>query len=459
MEEKKKEEVYENLVAMYNKLNLNLMENGRDKSTKIQNIAYLGTTQLEEKIDNTDEYKNILKGVYVVEEYDFEKDKTYLKYYIDDMLLGTEFNNEMIETEDCKRRFKTMDSIKDIIEQMQEKSENSLNKLEKERTEKIANALEIDVERIGEIHEFNIDEEAHEKNKEDEKEKSEENDKEEQNDNINGINTREKVDLNLVFEGITLRNVLGLSADYEKIAIVDISDIKNNKANKQNGKYGFVGIKSNGEISALDENILGPDNLEGKNPTKEDTTIDIDGTVDKEQNIVSYKIAGKENLYLGIGYDESHGLEVKIAQREIGGKDDIEYELLTNRQAYFEEDTDVRNFRKDRSEGKYKANNTLEREEEHDDELNNDENIEVEDIDNIKGNETHEHVIIDGNEVTFEELATKWGYYNNGKPDAEKARKTFEEYKYNNPHLSDEELVQEVSDDLYDEYPGPTMQR
>ena len=57
-------------------------------------------------------------------------------------------------------------------------------------------------------------------------------------------------------------------------------------------------------------------------------------------------------------------------------------------------------------------------------------------------------------EQDWKELATKWGYYKDGRPDEEKAKSIYEEYKYNNPHLSDDELVQEVSDDLYDQIPG-----
>ena len=62
-------------------------------------------------------------------------------------------------------------------------------------------------------------------------------------------------------------------------------------------------------------------------------------------------------------------------------------------------------------------------------------------------------------EQDWKELATKWGYYKNGRPDEEKARRVYEEYKYNNPHLSDDELVQEVSDDLYDQTPGGKFNR
>ena len=69
----------------------------------------------------------------------------------------------------------------------------------------------------------------------------------------------------------------------------------------------------------------------------------------------------------------------------------------------------------------------------------------------------------DGNDATFEfcenekdweKLATKWGYYKDGKPDSEKAKNIYKEYKENNPHLTSDEIVQEISDDLYEQTPG-----
>ena len=99
MEELDKEELYEKLVSLYNKLKLNLIEDGKDKNTIIQDIRYLGTVQLEERIDGLENYTETLKDVYVVEEYDIETDKITLKYYLDDMCIGTEFGDKIIETE------------------------------------------------------------------------------------------------------------------------------------------------------------------------------------------------------------------------------------------------------------------------------------------------------------------------------------------------------------------------
>ena len=116
MEELDKEELYEKLVSLYNKLKLNLIEDGKDKNTIIQDIRYLGTVQLEERIDGLENYTETLKDVYVVEEYDIETDKITLKYYLDDMCIGTEFGDKIIETEDCKKRFKNIDNISDLVD-------------------------------------------------------------------------------------------------------------------------------------------------------------------------------------------------------------------------------------------------------------------------------------------------------------------------------------------------------
>ena len=309
----------------------------------------------------------------------------------------------------------------------------------------------IDVKELKDISEFDLDKDG---NKEDQKEEIKENDEENLEDRIH---TKESTYLDQIYEGITLRNVLGLSSEYARIAIVSSNEIRGVEGNKQNGKYSFVGVKYNGEITVLDETILGPDNQEGIDPRKMDTTVDIDGTVDKEQNIASYKVMGKKNLYLSIGYDESYGREIKIAKRSETGEEDLEFELLTNRYASYQEDSDVRQFREDNSEGINKADNAIEKADAH--EKEECENVNTEDIDNNMYNDTHHHIIIDGKEVSYKELATKWGYYKDGKPDEQKAKEKYEEYKYNNPNLSDEEVVEQISDDLYDEYPGPTRTR
>ena len=456
MEELDKEELYEKLVSLYNKLKLNLIEDGKDENTRIQDIRYLGTVQLEERIDGLENYTETLKDVYVVEEYDIETDKITLKYYLDDMCIGTEFGDKIIETEDCKKRFKNIDNIRDLVDELkydeltaeQKEETKSLKELEEERLEKIAKSLGIDEKELKDISEFDLDEEG---KKEDQKEEIKENDEENLEDRIH---TKESTDLDQIYEGITLRNVLGLSSEYARIAIVSSSEIRGVEGNKQNGKYSFVGVKYNGEITVLDETILGPDNQEGIDPRKMDTTVDIDGTVDKEQNIASYKVMGKKNLYLSIGYDESYGREIKIAKRSETGEEDLEFELLTNRYASYKEDSDVRQFREDNSEGINKADNAIEKADAH--EKEECENVNTEDIDNNMYNDTHHHIIIDGKEVSYKELATKWGYYKDGKPDEQKAKEKYEEYKYNNPHLSDKEILEKVSDDLYDEYPGPT---
>ena len=456
MEELDKEELYEKLVSLYNKLKLNLIEDGKDKNTIIQDIRYLGTVQLEERIDGLENYTETLKDVYVVEEYDIETDKVTLKYYLDDMCIGTEFGDKIIETEDCKKRFKNIDNIRDLVDELkydeltaeQKEETKSLKELEEERLEKIAKSLGIDVKELKDISEFDLDKDG---NKEDQKEEIKENDEENLEDRIH---TKESTDLDQIYEGITLRNVLGLSSEYARIAIVSSNEIRGVEGNKQNGKYSFVGVKYNGEITVLDETILGPDNQEGIDPRKMDTTVDIDGTVDKEQNIASYKVMGKKNLYLSIGYDESYGREIKIAKRSETGEEDLEFELLTNRYASYQEDSDVRQFREDNSEGINKADNAIEKADAH--EKEECENVNTEDIDNNMYNDTHHHIIIDGKEVSYKELATKWGYYKDGKPDEQKAKEKYEEYKYNNPHLSDKEILEKVSDDLYDEYPGPT---
>ena len=57
--------------------------------------------------------------------------------------------------------------------------------------------------------------------------------------------------------------------------------------------------------------------------------------------------------------------EIKIAKRSETGEEDLEFELLTNRYASYQEDSDVRQFREDNSEGINKADNAIEKADAH----------------------------------------------------------------------------------------------
>ena len=59
-----------------------------------------------------------------------------------------------------------------------------------------------------------------------------------------------------------------------------------------------------------------------------------------------------------------------------------------------------------------------------------------------------------GEEITFAELATKWGLYKNGKPDEEYAKQKFEEKIKENKdyNLSNEEIIAEIEEEYNDDF-------
>lgn len=69
--------------------------------------------------------------------------------------------------------------------------------------------------------------------------------------------------------------------------------------------------------------------------------------------------------------------------------------------------------------------------------------MKVEDIDGIENTKSHIH-----DNVDYEELAIKWGYYKEGQPNLEKARNLYEEKRKENPKAEEKEIIEMVTEEL-----------
>ena len=110
-----KQEAFEELNAKKNKLELDLIEQGKDKTTKIQDIKRLGTVQLlgEEKECT----------LYLVEELDINTDNIILKYYADNTLIGIEKDGQAAINGVLKVN---IDEAKAIAQRIEELKQNKL---------------------------------------------------------------------------------------------------------------------------------------------------------------------------------------------------------------------------------------------------------------------------------------------------------------------------------------------
>lgn len=308
------------------------------------------------------------------------------RYYTEDgMFLGgnnlSDSYKEIILSENMKQR----DKILEQLEQIENNEILDLNEIEQERLAEIAKALGIEKEDIKRVDEINLET----KEKENEKDKDEE-EKEISEEQIDGLNIKEEVSADISLKGESLGKKLGLDqkgiTNVEKIARVSASSLNKITGETNNNIDAFVAIKTDGTAVPLGEDILKPDTRSGTDPRGKDTTINNDGSVDKEAITTSYLIVnGNGQEYLQCGYDENFGKEIKYTLRSNQDGRDVAIELET--QATYFQDSDVREFLNDRHEGIYEPDEILERDEEH----GECEEKDVTNIDDDLSNDTHTH--------------------------------------------------------------------
>lgn len=212
-------------------------------------------------------------------------------------------------------------------------------------------------------------------------------------------------------------------------------------------RYSFVAIAKDGTVVPLE---LSQDHQEGNNPRETNYQVNHDGEVLKDDVLSRFNI-GNGTFSVKNG---SYG-EIKVyhsPRKTIGGKDQegnhsLDRELETNnvwsmkkeeRDLAAEYKTGYRSVEKGYQEAK-------QHEDESEDILPNDE-MKTKDIDGDKNTKTHTH-----DNINYEELASKWGYYNQGKPNTEKAQEVYEEKRKQYPEKEQKEIVEMITEELEEE--------
>lgn len=202
------------------------------------------------------------------------------------------------------------------------------------------------------------------------------------------------------------------------------------------------------------------DTSTGNNPMQDETVRleedENNGKVQTEENRTMIRLKAKKapdsNSYISLEQKNTLGdnNDINGGSKVKGSINNIEKQLETDHVRVWESESE-KTIRA--NAGEYKGREIYEEIQRHKEHNKEEQYVNDLDADGIK--ETFECV----GEQDWRKLATKWGYYKDGRPDEEKAKSIYEEYKYNNPHLSDVELVQEISDDLYDQTPGGRINR
>lgn len=430
---KEKEEILEKLRNVKQTATQDLAKTDENKSEVVQNVNYFGIVELQRRDgEEADKFE-----LYTVEVYDYDTDKIETKIYLD---------GQEVDMGELMRTYENIEPIKDVISKAKENQEKdldkeneySLNELEEEKVREYASVAGKEDEKIEEVDELELDQELKEKENEEEDEKITKN-------AANSLTKKEETSLDQQIKGRTLRNILGLSGEYEKIAIVSSSQVNKytNPEKTHNNIDSFVATKANGEAIVLGEDIIKQDRQEGINSTSVDLTANVNGEVDYEQNRSSYEIVKYPGLYIKVGYDENYGREIKVEDRsKAKGTEGIVYELETSNT--WRADDDVRRMQRDK-EGIYAADKAIESQKKH--EEVGCENDKVENIDQYDDNNTHEHLeitkdsIVPGKDMTFEEWAEELG------ENTDKIIKRFERELGKDTEENLENIVETIEDD------------
>ena len=434
-----KEEILKRLKAVETMEVENLEDNGIADKVQIDNVKYLGKATLVQEIDGKKEQTEI--NVYAVIE-----DKT-IKYYSDDMCLGIETVNvgngepAIIPSPEYLRMYEKDNPIKDIVNNLKLKEIEEQEKPQEERTTVSLNELE---------KEEKEQDGSEVSKKENEDEKDIPRKKRKPSYVIETVNPdKAKMDY-----WKTVKQACGLPEKVHTLAFsypvssedkVDYANITVYMLDKD----GYI-------IEDLDvDDYFEFDSSTGNNPMQDNVVRHEEeenkGEVQLAENRTMIRLYAKNsadrNTYISLEQKNNFGdyNDINAGRKTVAGTQNVEKQLETDRvRVWDSEEEKLVKF----NAGIYNMNDIFNEAEEYKKHENN-EHTNTNNADGIK----------ETKEKDWKELATKWGYYKDGRPDEEKARRVYEEYKYNNPQLSDEEVVQEISDDLYEQAPGGRINR
>ena len=341
---------------------------------------------------------------------------------------------------------------------------------EAQETEKIYEYMreKHDDEKIKDIRIIKLDnKDAKEKDKEKEENKEEADEKDEEEikevDNKGKVDVKQTINLDERANDMhDMRKWLGVPQDVAKIGVIEsyqMSNLRdeNGKSYEENStRYSLVAIGKDGNVEPLSKYMPGLEQRDssGNDPTRETYQVDNDGNVEKDAVLSEYQFGSK---IIQIDNKETGRIEVNIGEEARNSTEAMGVKVRDSN-TYFATDRSTRSVI-----GEYEENgeNTVEENIEEADahkridpeykELNE------EDIDGNMATSSHLHdrvVLESGEEITFEELATRWGLYEDGRPDAEHAREKYMEKQQEDLEAGPDEIIEELDE----EYEDPRLQ-
>ena len=242
----------------------------------------------------------------------------------------------------------------------------------------------------------------------------------------------------------------------------DLKNLKNEKGQKEQGhtsRYEAVVITKKGNVQALD---LENDTQEGTNPNERNYQVKQNDEVQKGDVLTRLKLGegtiGIEKAQYG-EVEVYHSPRKTIGGKGIEGNKSLDRQLETSNAKNPVEGTDIDTLKlaQEYNDGYRSVEEGYQEITKHEKRHPDCEEKEAEDLDGKKDTKSHIHPqpqeeyveLSDGEKVSYNQLATRWGFYKDGKPDSEFVKGKFGEKK------KEDKKPEEVINELDEEFEDP----
>lgn len=290
---------------------------------------------------------------------------------------------------------------------------------------------------------------------------------------LGDINIKQEVDMDTrVTDMSNLKQVLQKSKKIPKLehgdeplkmGIVesdDLKKLKNEKGQKEQGhssRFEAVMITKKGKVQALD---LDNDTQEGNNPLEKNYQIKQNDSI-KQGDVLTRLKVGKGT----IGIEKGHLGEVEVyhsPKKTIGGKGvegnkSLDRQLETSNAKNTARGTNIETLKlaQEYNDGYRSVEEGYQEIETHKEQYSKCKTKSEKDLDGNPNTKSHTHKaeefveLSSGEKVTYSKLASRWGFYKDGKPDAEYVKEKIQKKQLENKKTDD------IINELDEEYEDP----
>ena len=231
-----------------------------------------------------------------------------------------------------------------------------------------------------------------------------------------------------------------------------LKDSEGNRMKNNTTRYSLVIINNKGEVEPLAKYIpeLEQKDSSGNDPREEKYQVRDDGTVKYDSVLSEYSVGDK---VIQIDNNEYGRVEVNIGEEARDSTETMGVQLRDSNTT-FVPDTSTRSVIGEyEEEGEDTVEKNLEEANKHPED---DIKMNEKDIDGDLETKSHVHVgdkifLEDGTEITFDDLAIRWGFYNDdGTPDKEHAKERYIEKQMEDVKKEPQEVIEELDEEFED---------